>query len=303
MRFPPEPVREYLRAKACAAWYRHVTLRRGMPKGVRPFILTGPPRSGTSLLAALVSRKPNVIAVNEPRQLWESRLKNSDPNLLLRGCLAAAAQRAIRRGEIVTKTSAEGEPTTDTFNRGSAVRAVPVHIDPDEPLCAGLKGVLIFMNRLEQFRKGWPELKVVIILRDPAATIRSWRHSFGWQPQLDDPNAGEKFALHARVPKEGTPFERRAHMWRLLRNEALAQVEAAPEQVRLIRYEDLLNRPRETMIDVFRHIGAERPEDPIDLSDVRPQKRPQYEDFTDEELAAIRRICAESPADTSPVVS
>ena len=48
------------------------------------------------------------------------------------------------------------------------------------------------------------------------------------------------------------------------------------------------------MARLFRHIRAPMPDEPIDVSDVRPQKHASYKGFTEEEAAMIEDVCGEA---------
>src|SRR5690606_24600803 len=243
---------------------------------------------------ALLGRLPNVVTVNEPTALEPQRLVHGDATVLLQGFIAQTARRALKRGEVVTKADPKrpDRPTTDTFNRGAVDRPVPTEVDPSQPLAVGVKFATNFVDRLGELLDGWPELRALVIVRDPVSTIRSWRNGFGWQAGLDDPKQGFRFRLHERVPDSiADALERRAHLWRILVDEADAQAGRHPDRVRLIRYGDLLDYPEATIRRAARHLRTADPEAPIDVSDVRPQPRPHYDDFSPEEIAMLERVC------------
>lgn len=280
--------------KLRAAWLRHVRARRDPGVEMRPFILTGPPRSGTSLLTALLTRKPNVLVVNEPVVVSDPLLAMGDPARLLRGYMNGVARKAVREGRLTTKVdpSSPARPTTDTANHGAERQDVTISVNSSQPLCVGVKHPMSFMEYLDELLGGWPGLRAILIVRDPGPTIRSWRQTgYGWQPALDDPKLGPQRRLYRAVPATEDPLERRAHLWRILVERAQEQRNRRPKQVEFLRYEELLDRPNVVLERLFRHIQAPAPDDPIDVSDVSPQRRDAYRGFSAEEAAMIAEVC------------
>ncbi len=280
-----------------ALWLRAIESKRSPGIEIKPFILTGPPRSGTSLLTALLTRKDNVLVANEPVVVGDPLLARGDPARLLRGYMNSLARQAVRRGTMSTKVDRKdpSRPTTDTAHRGAIRRDVPVTIDRNRPLCVGVKHPISFMEFLPELVEGWPQLKVIVLARDPMDTIRSWRETtYGWQPGLDDPTQGLWRRMYAEIPADASPLARRAHLWNLLVERGEKYAATHPGQVMLLRYESLLADPAATMRRLFEHIGADRPEIPIDVADVRPQTHASYKGFTDEEVQMIRSICGET---------
>jgi hypothetical protein len=286
-----------LKMRLRALWLRAVEAKRSPGIEISPFILTGPPRSGTSLLTALLTRKGNVLVANEPVVVGDPLLARGDPAQLLRGYINSIARQAVQRGTMSTKVDRKdpSRPTTDTAHHGSKRRNVPVTIDRSRPLCVGVKHPISFMEFLRELVEGWPQLKVIVLVRDPVLTIRSWRETtYGWQPGLDDSSKGLWRRMYAEIPAEAPPLAKRAHLWKLLVQRGETYAASHPSQVMLLRYESLLADPAVTMRSLFAHIGAARPDDPIDVSDVRPQQHASYKGFTDEEVRMIQDICGET---------
>ncbi|GEM_PF-5200054 len=280
-----------------AYWLRAVESNRDPGITIKPFILTGPPRSGTSLLSALLTRKPNVVVVNEPVVVGDPLMARGQPAQLLRGYMNSIARQIVTRGTVPTKVDQKdpSRPTTDTAHRGSVRRDVKIDIDQSQPLCVGVKHPISFMEFLGELVEGWPELKVIILARDPVLTIRSWRETkYGWQPGLDDPSQGIWRRMYDEVPADASPLAKRAHLWKLLVERGERYRASHPSQVTIQRYEGLLADPAATMARLFTHIGASNPNEPTDVSDVRPQQHTDYKGFTDEEVRMIQSICGET---------
>ena len=293
------------RFRAKAAWHRWLSIHGKVGVEVRPFIVTGPARSGTSLLTALLTRKPNVLVVNEPVVVSDLTFAEYDVAKLLRGYFNATARRAVTKGRLKTKVDPDSpdQPTTDTANMGYARNDVPVSVDPARPLALGVKHPQTFMEYLEEICDGWPELKVICAIREPGPTIRSWRETgFGWDPQLDDKTLGIWRRHYDLIPADVTdPLEKRAHLWRIQVERAHAFAAARPEQVLIARYEELVRDPAAALARMFTHVGADSPTEPIDVSDVKVQERPSYRGFTEAEAELIERVCAAADALTRAV--
>ncbi|MCL4196094.1 MAG: sulfotransferase [Phycisphaerales bacterium] len=283
-----------LKMRLRAFWLRTIESGRDPGIEIKPFILTGPPRSGTSLLTALLTRKGNVLVANEPVVVGDPLLARGKPARLLRGYIHSLARQAVQRGTMPTKVDRRdpSRPTTDTAHHGATRRDVAVRIDRARPLCVGVKHPISFMEYLGELVHGWSQLKVIVLARDPVLTIRSWRETtYGWQPGLDDPGKGLWRRMYAEIPADVSPLEKRAHLWNLLVERGEKYAASHPSQVRLLRYETLLADPAATMRALFAHIGADQPEEPIDVSDVRPQEHASYKGFSEDEVQMIQRLC------------
>lgn len=285
-----------LKMRLKALWLRSIESGRDPGVAIKPFILTGPPRSGTSLLSALLTRKRNVVVVNEPVVVGDPLLARGQPAKLLRGYMNSIARQIATRGTVPTKVDQKdpSRPTTDTAHRGSVRRNVHIDFDRALPLCVGVKHPISFMEFLGELVEGWPELKVIVLSRDPVHTIRSWREtSYGWQPGLDNPREGLWRRIYGQVPADANPLARRAYLWKILVERGEKYAASHPSQVLMQRYEELLADPAAIMARLFAHIGAAHPDEPIDVSDVRPQERATYKGFTDEEVQMIQSICGQ----------
>ena len=294
LQFKPSLV---LKMRLRALWLRAVESGRDPGIEIKPFILTGPPRSGTSLLSALLARKANVVVVNEPVVVGDPLLARGNPARLLRGFMNSIARQIVRQGTMPTKVDRKdpSRPTTDTAHRGSVRRDMSVVIDQARPLCVGVKHPISFMEFLGELVEAWPELKVIVLARDPVLTIRSWRETtYGWQPGLDDRRMWIWRRIYREVPADATPLAKRAHLWKLLVERGEKYRASHPSQVIVQRYEALLADPAAAMARLFTHIGADRPGEPIDVSDVRPQQHTSYKGFTDEEVSMIQSICGDA---------
>jgi len=286
-----------IKMKLKSAHLRLVKARQNPGIEMRPFIVTGPPRSGTSLMTALLARKPNVLVANEPVVVGDPLLAMGQPARLLRGYMVGMAQKAVHEGKFTTKVDPDevDRATTDTANKGALRSDITIELDRSRPLCTGVKHPVSFMEFLEELVTGWDHLQVIAIVRQPGPTIRSWRETtYGWQPGLDGPNEGLQRRMYAQIPPTDNPLARRAHLWTLMVERAAHWARERPHQVLFFRYEELLERPADVMRRLYEHIRAPEAGTPIDVSDVSPQNRPAYRGFSEEEAALIESICGET---------
>ncbi|MFW5653041.1 MAG: sulfotransferase [Planctomycetota bacterium] len=283
--------------KLKATYLRSIAARKNPGIEMRPFIVTGPPRSGTSLMTALLARKTNVLVANEPVVVGDPLLAMGKPERLLKGYMVGMARKAVQEGRFTTKVDPDqsDRATTDTANRGALRSDVTIELDRNQPLCTGIKHPVSFMEFLEELVTGWNDLKVIAIVRQPGPTIRSWRETtYGWQPGLDGPNEGLQRRMYREIPQTDNALARRAHLWTLMVERAETWAAKRPDQVLMFRYEELLEHPGPIMRRLYEHIRAPQPDVAIDVSDVSPQNRPAYKGFTDEEAEIIESICGEA---------
>lgn len=264
----------------------------GRVSSLRPFIVTGPSRSGTSLMTALLNRLPNAVAINEPPRLFAHRLGAGAATDQLRSFIIDTANDAVRRHSVLNKTDDEAPRrlSTDTFHSGQSFHRVPVTVRPDAPLAVGVKATLPFVEHLHAFCAEWPELRAVVMLRDPIATIRSQRQTFGWQQAAPDPRSGRyQFSMLRAVDPNADALTMRAQFWAASVERVVEAVRQWPEQVRIVRYERLLEQPARVLGAIAEFVGLSDVDvNRIDLTDVKPRnRRGQYDDFSVEEMASI----------------
>lgn len=214
----------------------------------RDLIITGIPRSGTSLLCRLLDRFDNVAVVNEPASLFEGLTWSPEPWAV--PVLHADLRARIDAGEAIeNKLDAAGNLTEDTARQENPGAYRP-HLRNSEWVLAS-KNTLAYMARLEGILRLMPDARVVALVRHPLDTLASWKGTFEHLVQGDpgalpvgglaDPflpaslqrGLGELAALP-------TAAVRRAAWWRLLATELLA----FKDRIEIVRYEDLVADPR-----------------------------------------------------------
>jgi hypothetical protein len=140
-------------------------------------ILTGPPRSGTTLSCFLLNQLPNTIALHEPMnlQLFQSQEQGLEETQQF---FEAMRQSLLTEGKALSKVKAGAIPSNpfgkaEQGKRASLVKKDWVHFDkplqPDFTLIIKQNAHFTFL--LEPLNLLYP---VYTIIRNPVSTIASW---------------------------------------------------------------------------------------------------------------------------------
>lgn len=143
---------------------------------MKNIILTGPPRSGTTLTCNLLNKLPGIVALHEPMNLKmfpdrESGLQNIDKFFAQMRTMILDEGQAIskiKEGKIPTNPFSEGKR-----NRESVVKKGRFSIDkklrPDFKLIIKQNAHFTFL--LEELKEQYP---CYTVIRNPLATLASW---------------------------------------------------------------------------------------------------------------------------------
>jgi Sulfotransferase family len=264
-----------------------------LSSGGLDLILTGIPRSGTSYLCNLLHRYDNCVILNEPAEVAPAL----DGSIL--PWLPALFYRQIRRdvlmGVPIRNKLIDGKVTQDTAVGGEQKFYVPAVSSGDFVL--GMKTTIPFLSRLPHLRRVMPSARLVACVRNPFDTIASWKTTF---PHLRDADvegvrignprdlvlsAAQRTELE-RISAVPEPAMRRAAWWRYLAELVLESI----EQVALVRYEQLVAQPRQTLETILAGGNAGRPVEPIAPSE--PASKLEALDAAD--VQAIRSLCSDA---------
>lgn len=142
----------------------------------RDVIITGPPRSGTTLVCHLLNTLPDVVALHEPMNLAMFAPPVSIPDLM-EDFFAAMRREIAVNGRALSKI-AGGKVPDNPFPEGSGVRKSRVEkgyfsiekpLSDDFTLC--IKHNAHFTFSLEKLVGRYP---VYVVLRNPISTLASW---------------------------------------------------------------------------------------------------------------------------------
>ncbi|MBT0585055.1 sulfotransferase family protein [Alteromonas oceanisediminis] len=260
----------------------------------RDFLITGLPRSGTSLLCNLLHKAPDVVVVNEPTEVFSALEK--DPTCLPLDRLYRSLRTDIVIGNgIKNKVSASGNVIEDTRINDGRRHYQPHFQSTDFRL--GTKNPLAYLSRLRVLCDALPEMPIIVMVRHPLDVIASWKASFSHLNNVDfniipfadetDPllDPVQIRLLHAIRHEPYLPVKRVLYF-----NYLAEMIRRDKERVLVVRYEDLVGRPKSTMLSVTQHIGIPRLSWSI-LSTVRSSHSKKILDGQDE--AAVTTLCGD----------
>ena len=159
--------------------------RRTKGDGVPDLILTGVPRSGTSLAAAIIDQAPDCLCLSEPDRhvdLMREAASADDFVARLSQEFDAIRRAILAGGSVHDRRLADGAPITNYFTEPLPDRrrvAVFVTRDITRPglstdFVLGVKHNALYSAVLPEIIRSF-RFRVVAIIRDPVALVMSWR--------------------------------------------------------------------------------------------------------------------------------
>jgi hypothetical protein len=153
----------------------------------RNILITGIPRSGTTLVCSLLNKVPEVVALHEPMDVWDFA-KCQDAAALAKTIenFCAEARRSLRAhgfaiskhvgGEI--RDNAAGDQVDQAGSRSRRTEHGKIFIDKPlaENFTLAIKHPLAFTALLESLSK---HFECFAVIRNPLATLASW-NSLDW---------------------------------------------------------------------------------------------------------------------------
>jgi len=254
-------------------------------------IITGIPRSGTSLLVNLLHRLNNCVVVNEPPEAPEALMRESPPWGL--ATFFRDIRRDVLEGKAIRNKLDNGKPTQDTAIANEFELYHPRVAAADFVL--GIKATIAFLTRLPDIRRAMPNARFVACVRDPLDTIASWKGTFSHLREADvrGPNVGnpndpwisggrrKQLLEIANIPEVAS---RRAAWWAYLAGLILEN----REHLILVRYEDVVAQPRKILDEILSGWPGGNEIEPIEPSQIR--RRNENLDAAD--IAAARSLCS-----------
>ncbi|HET9218757.1 MAG TPA: sulfotransferase [Terriglobia bacterium] len=219
----------------------------------RDLILTGIPRSGTTLLTAMVDSVPHAVALNEPQWQREWVLRNrqgttaKDFAAWLSTDFVETRRKLLDGEPILDRRLRDGSAVTDYYRRRSisrrsneAFQLVPLvrpDLQPDFILAmkhTGLYlGVLGELLELRQFQ-------IIAILRHPVGVICSWNDVPIPLGEGKMPGAAVYWKEMDDLTRSGRPvLQKQVAIYDLI----CRRIHDFRDRLRIIRYEDLVQNP------------------------------------------------------------
>ena len=185
---------------------------------MRNVLITGPPRSGTTLVCSLLNKLPDVVALHEPINVWDfAECRDGDAVVaLIQKFCAESRASLLKDGSAISKHiggEIRDNAAGDQVDRAGTRARKTEHgrITFDKPLSQdftlAIKHPAAFTALLETLSKNF---ECVAIVRNPLATLSSW-NSLEWLPLKDGHSPiGEKLDvdLGRVLAKETDPIER-----------------------------------------------------------------------------------------------
>lgn len=224
-------------ANAAERRHRKLTSKAELDRNA---IVTGFPRSGTSLYSALLNSIPNVTCLNEI----------SPTNKTFR-YFRKTRQKIAAGLPVTNKYSGSGELTTNTIAGGTQRDDRVVAIENDHFVLAQ-KFTLPYLNRLTQLcDQGW---SVWVLVRHPLFAISSWKRC---PPHFAISRIDPPDPLLAHIEfRSKDRDERRIEVW----NHYARAIDAIRDRVQVVRYEDLVDNPQLELTRFCTHYSLQVPE-------------------------------------------
>jgi hypothetical protein len=213
-------------------------------------IVTGVPRAGTTLTAALLDSLSDTVCINEPK--WQGKWSREAPDRAsyvarLARDFADVRETLLAGGSVMARVRPDGEAVTNYFDETSdsrkrlEIQLAPMArpgLAPDFLLAmkhnAHYACVLPELARLEEFR-------VLSIIRDPVATLASWA-SIDLPVSKASMPAAEPFWPEIKSVRQATDdlLTAQARLLELI----FARFHALRDRIAIVRLEDVIADPQ-----------------------------------------------------------
>jgi hypothetical protein len=253
----------------------------------RNVILTGIPRSGTTLVCALLDSLRDAVCLSEPDWQDEWPRITDDASAYaqrVRADFTRVRRQLLEGGEVADRRAEDGSAVTNYFPRAAdGTRASAYALRPfvrpglSADFLLGMKHNAHYTCALEQFI-GHEDFTVIAIVRHPLAAIRSWRSAAHLPIGAGRLPAAERLwpEIAALASQTDDVLLRQAHIYRLFCERYLA----LGDRIHLARYEDIIANPD--------RLAAICARDYVRAVDVKPTPMP-----ADDESARIVRYLRE----------
>lgn len=219
----------------------------------KPLLITGIPRSGTTLLTALADCQPDSVALNEPRwqfQWAESNLQTSGPEDFARwlvGDCAVIRRRLLDGVPIPERRLPDGSAVTNYYrltpqqeNARPEFQVIPFTrpgLSPDFRLAVKHNG--LYLSALPQLIET-QAFTILAVVRHPVGVLASWNAVPIPLGEGKMPGALYWKNMMALTASPMELLEKQVRMYDL----ACKRLLAARPQIHLLRYEDIMADPR-----------------------------------------------------------
>lgn len=219
-------------------------------------IITGIPRSGTTLLTAMIDSAPNAVGLHEPgwQAAWMHRNPGSTPEDFIKwllGDFVLTRKRLLEGVPIPDRRAADGSRLTNYFRRGEKPQQMVKNFEIVPFVKQGLTAnFTLAMKHNGLFISVLPDIiatscfTIIAIIRSREEVLASWRRldlpvSHGRMPAAEYYWPEMKHLVHTPMDlhtKQGKMYD--LCVQRLMRHAG---------DIHIVRYEDFINNPHPAM--------------------------------------------------------
>jgi hypothetical protein len=254
-------------------------------------LISGIPRSGTSLLCRLLHEQPDCVIINEPTEIFGPLTTCENPWWIAR--YYRDIRREVLEGEAIENRVKDGRLVDDT--RSDDLRAYHRPEVSRDDFLLGTKNTLAYLARIPVLRRALPTAPIVVCVRHPLDTIASWKGSFAHLREVDFTRFPVSYTDHAlltwrqrerlREIEDTTSLgERRALLWSYLSELVLEH----RDRLLVLRYEDLVADPKGQLQRILSAVPG------FSWAPVRAdalKARARRELLDDEDIRAVGDLC------------
>lgn len=215
-------------------------------QGSRYFVITGIPRSGTTLLCHLVNRIRNVVCFNEVTQAYDVPM--------LPSFFIEMHQKIVTGQPVPMDVDSDGALITDTQNQPDHEhRRSQVVISPDRALFVGSKINWPYLSQIEKIQGfGYGTFAVI---RNPLYVIASWnKHERNINEAHVMPEDWDKWPRYSQISfVSDDKYGRQAEIWNMMAGIILRRF----HKHQILKYEDLISQTQYRLMHMCSQIGAE----------------------------------------------
>lgn len=264
---------------------------------MKDLIITGIPRSGTSLISSMLHRFDNCVVLNEPGETYEA-IDGADSSWQMPELFLATRARILAGKPVLNKFS-QGRLAEDTFLKYELSYYTPKVKDQDFTL--GMKHTLTYLARIEELARIFPQAVFLAMVRDPFQTIASWKSTFDHLKRADGTGfpigslsdkalkRDEKLRLE-EIFTATEEAERRARYWNYLARIIITH----KKRLHIIRYDDLVKDPESCLSPLIEKLNLGKPSGAFPEGKI---SRGKTAHLTEEDIDAIQRHCLATAAE------